>query len=134
MATVYRALDPRHGRSVAVKVLNSEVAAALGTERFLQEIKTAASLTHPHIVPVHDSGETGGVLFYVMPHIVGETLRERITRDQRIPAAETVRLRGADRPVGNVSRNARFPYLQVVLPIDRDRPAERRDRIPGMED
>lgn len=92
MATVYRALDPRHGRSVAVKVLNSEVAAALGTERFLQEIKTAASLTHPHIVPVHDSGETGGVLFYVMPHIVGETLRERISRDGRIPAAETVRL------------------------------------------
>ena len=92
MATVYRALDPRHGRSVAVKVLNSEVAAALGTERFLQEIKTAASLTHPHIVPVHDSGETGGVLFYVMPHIVGETLRERITRDGRIPPAETVRL------------------------------------------
>ncbi len=92
MATVYRALDPRHGRSVAVKVLNSEVAAALGTERFLQEIKTAASLTHPHIVPVHDSGETGGVLFYVMPHIVGETLRERISRDKRIPAPETVRL------------------------------------------
>jgi serine/threonine protein kinase/Flp pilus assembly protein TadD len=92
MATVYRALDPRHGRSVAVKVLNSEVAAALGTERFLQEIKTAASLTHPHIVPVHDSGETGGVLFYVMPHIVGETLRERINRDKRIPGPETVRL------------------------------------------
>src|SRR6185503_17692859 len=92
MATVYRALDPRHGRSVAVKVLNSEVAAALGTERFLQEIKTAASLTHPHIVPVHDSGETGGVLFYVMPHIEGETLRDRINREKRVPAADAVRL------------------------------------------
>ena len=92
MATVYRARDPRHDRSVAVKVLNSDVAAALGTERFLQEIKTAASLTHPHIVPVHDSGETGGVLFYVMPHIEGETLRERITREKRLPAAEAVRL------------------------------------------
>ncbi len=85
MATVYRALDPRHGRSVAVKVLNSEIAAALGTERFLQEIKTVAGLTHPHIVPVHDSGETGGTLFYVMPHIDGETLRGRITRERLSP-------------------------------------------------
>ncbi|MDP9177510.1 MAG: protein kinase [Gemmatimonadota bacterium] len=92
MATVYRARDPRHDRSVAVKVLNSDVAAALGTERFLQEIKTVASLTHPHIVPVHDSGETGGVLFYVMPHIEGETLRDRINREKRVPAADAVRL------------------------------------------
>jgi serine/threonine protein kinase/tetratricopeptide (TPR) repeat protein len=92
MATVYRARDPRHDRSVAVKVLNADVAAALGTERFLQEIKTAASLTHPHIVPVHDSGETAGVLFYVMPHIEGETLRERITRDKQLPARETARI------------------------------------------
>ncbi|HEV8186018.1 MAG TPA: protein kinase [Chthoniobacterales bacterium] len=91
MATVYRAHDPRHGRSVAVKVLDREVAAALGTERFLQEIKTVASLTHPHIVPVHDSGETNGVLFYVMPHIEGETLRDRITREKRVPAAEAVK-------------------------------------------
>ncbi len=91
MATVYRAKDPRHGRSVAVKVLNADVAAALGTERFLLEIKTVAGLTHPHIVPVHDSGETGGVLFYVMPHIEGETLRGRITRE-RIPAAEAARI------------------------------------------
>ncbi|HEX5577526.1 MAG TPA: protein kinase [Gemmatimonadaceae bacterium] len=92
MATVYRARDPRHGRSVAVKVLNNDVAAALGTERFLQEIKTVAGLTHPHIVPVHDSGETGGVLFYVMPHIEGETLRERLRKDGSIPAAEASRL------------------------------------------
>jgi serine/threonine protein kinase/Flp pilus assembly protein TadD len=92
MATVYRARDPRHDRSVAIKVLNTDVAAALGTERFLQEIKTVASLTHPHIVPVHDSGETNGVLFYVMPHIEGETLRDRMTRDKCLPAAEAVRL------------------------------------------
>jgi serine/threonine protein kinase/Flp pilus assembly protein TadD len=91
MATVYRARDPRHDRSVAVKVLNTDVAAALGTERFLQEIKTVAGLTHPHIVPVHDSGETGGVLFYVMPHIEGETLRDRITRE-RVPPAESARI------------------------------------------
>jgi len=92
MATVYRARDPRHGRSVAVKVLNADIAASLGTERFLQEIKTVASLTHPHIVPVHDSGETGGVLYYVMPHIDGETLREKIVREGHLSPAETVRL------------------------------------------
>ena len=92
MATVYRARDPRHNRSVAVKVLNSDIAAALGTERFLQEIKTVASLTHPHIVTVHDSGETGGVLFYVMPLIDGESLRERISREGKISAAETGRI------------------------------------------
>jgi serine/threonine protein kinase/Flp pilus assembly protein TadD len=92
MATVYRARDPRHNRSVAVKVLNADVAAALGTERFLQEIKTVGSLTHPHIVPVHDSGETGGVLYYVMPHIDGETLRDRINRDKQLSGAEVVRL------------------------------------------
>jgi serine/threonine protein kinase/tetratricopeptide (TPR) repeat protein len=92
MATVYRARDPRHNRSVAVKVLNADVAAALGTDRFLQEIKTVGSLTHPHIVPVHDSGEAGGVLFYVMPHIDGETLRDRLNRDKRLPGPEAVRL------------------------------------------
>ncbi|MGE5750230.1 MAG: protein kinase domain-containing protein [Gemmatimonas sp.] len=92
MATVYRARDPRHDRSVAVKVLNADIAASLGTERFLQEIKTVASLTHPHIVPVHDSGETGGVLYYVMPHISGETLREKIAREKQLSPAEAVRL------------------------------------------
>ncbi|HEY3258523.1 MAG TPA: protein kinase [Gemmatimonadaceae bacterium] len=92
MATVYRARDRRHDRSVAVKVLNADVAAALGTERFLQEIKTAASLTHPHIVAVHDSGEAEGTLFYVMPHIEGETLRERINREKRLPLSEAARL------------------------------------------
>jgi serine/threonine protein kinase/tetratricopeptide (TPR) repeat protein len=92
MATVYRARDPRHDRSVAIKVLNTDVAASLGTERFLQEIKTVASLTHPHIVPVHDSGETNGVLYYVMPHIQGETLRDRLNREKRLPASEAVRL------------------------------------------
>src|SRR6266571_2167852 len=92
MATVYRARDRRHDRSVAVKVLNADVAAALGTERFLQEIKTAASLTHPHIVAVHDSGEAEGTLFYVMPHIEGETLRERLNREKRLPLSEVARL------------------------------------------
>ncbi len=92
MATVYQARDPRHNRTVAIKVLNTDVAASLGTERFLQEIKTVASLTHPHIVPVHDSGETNGVLYYVMPHIQGETLRDKLNREKRVSATETVRL------------------------------------------
>ncbi|CAN5164778.1 hypothetical protein BH23GEM2_BH23GEM2_03230 [soil metagenome] len=92
MATVYRAHDRRHERSVAVKVLNRDVAAAIGTDRFLQEIKTAASLTHPHIVPVHDSGQAEGMLFYVMPHIEGGSLRDRLAREKRIPLVEVVRM------------------------------------------
>jgi serine/threonine protein kinase/tetratricopeptide (TPR) repeat protein len=91
MATVYRALDPRHGRSVAVKVLNRDVAASLGTERFLQEIQTVARLTHPHIVSVHDSGESDGSLYYVMPLIEGETLRGRMDRD-RLSLSEVLRI------------------------------------------
>ncbi|MGK2962293.1 MAG: protein kinase domain-containing protein [Gemmatimonadaceae bacterium] len=92
MATVFLARDHRHERSVAVKVLNRDIAAALGTDRFLQEIKTAASLTHPNIVPVHDSGERDGVVYYVMPLINGETLRARIDREKRIPLAEAARI------------------------------------------
>lgn len=92
MATVFLARDHRHERSVAVKVLNRDIAAALGTDRFLNEIKTAASLTHPNIVPVHDSGEQNGVVYYVMPHIAGETLRDRIDRQKQIPLAEAIRI------------------------------------------
>jgi serine/threonine protein kinase/Tfp pilus assembly protein PilF len=92
MATVYRALDRRHHRSVAVKVLNRDVAAALGSTRFLQEITTAAGLSHPNIVPVHDSGEHEGVVYYVMPHIQGETLREVLNREKRLPVQEVVRI------------------------------------------
>lgn len=92
MATVFLARDHRHERSVAVKVLNRDIAAALGTDRFLQEIKTAARLTHPNIVPVHDSGERDGVVYYVMPLINGETLRARIDREKRMPLAEASRI------------------------------------------
>jgi serine/threonine protein kinase/Flp pilus assembly protein TadD len=92
MATVYQARDHRHERGVAVKVLNRDVAASLGPQRFLQEIKTAASLTHPHIVPVHDSGESEGSLFYVMPQIEGETLRGRLDRERQLPISEILRL------------------------------------------
>ena len=80
MATVYRARDLRHNRPVAVKVMNPEIAASMGTSRFLSEITTAAGLSHPNIVPLHDSGEHNGIVYYVMPHIEGETLRERMNR------------------------------------------------------
>ncbi|MEO5894163.1 MAG: protein kinase [Vicinamibacterales bacterium] len=80
MATVYRAHDLRHDRAVAIKVLSPSVAAALGRERFLREITVTAGLDHPHILPLLDSGEAGGVLYYVMPCVEGETLRERLRR------------------------------------------------------
>ena len=92
MAVVYLARDVRHGRMVAIKVLNPELAEALGTERFLREIKTAANLTHPHILPVHDSGSAGGELFYVMPFVEGQSLRDRLRREKQLPVAEAVRI------------------------------------------
>jgi serine/threonine protein kinase/tetratricopeptide (TPR) repeat protein len=94
MAAVYGAHDGRHNRSVAVKVLDSEVAASVGTARFLHEIATVAGLSHPNIVPVYDSGEQDGVLYYVMPHVEGETLRQVIKREQRISLSEVVRITG----------------------------------------
>jgi serine/threonine protein kinase len=78
MATVYLARDLRHDRDVAIKVLRPEVAQTVGAERFLQEIRLAASLSHPHILPVHDSGEAAGFLYYVMPNVEGESVRERL--------------------------------------------------------
>src|SRR5512142_2014304 len=80
MATVYLARDPKHDRDVAIKVLHPELGAALGAERFLSEIKTTAKLQHPHILPLLDSGEAGGLLYYVMPYVAGETLRARLER------------------------------------------------------
>ena len=78
MATVYLADDIRHERRVALKVLKPELAAVVGAERFLAEIKTTANLTHPHILPLFDSGEADGFLFYVMPYLEGETLRDTL--------------------------------------------------------
>jgi serine/threonine-protein kinase len=91
MATVYLARDLRHGRQVALKVLEAHVAPD-GAERFLREMHIAARLTHPHILGVHDSGEFDGRLFYVMPYVASETLRSRITRDGALPLGEAVRL------------------------------------------
>ena len=92
MATVYLAHDVRHGRQVAIKVLRDHLAATLGPERFLQEIRTTARLQHPHILPLLDSGEAAGQLFYVMPYVSGETLRARLERERTLPVNDVVRL------------------------------------------
>jgi len=81
MAVVFLAEDLRHHRQVALKVLHPELAASLGAERFLHEIETIASLNHPHILPLHDSGEADGLLYYVMPYAEGESLRQRLDRE-----------------------------------------------------
>jgi serine/threonine-protein kinase len=82
MATVYLAQDLHHERPVALKVLRPELAATLGTERFLREIRLAARLQHPHILAVHDSGDDAGQLWFTMPYVEGESLRDRLTRAQ----------------------------------------------------
>ena len=92
MAVVYLAHDRRHGRNVALKVLNPQVAAEIGAERFLREIKMAAGLTHPHILPVYDSGEADGLLFYVMPNMEGRSLRERLEAEKQMPLEESLRI------------------------------------------
>jgi serine/threonine-protein kinase len=90
MATVYLADDLRHERKVALKVLKPELAAVVGADRFLAEIKTTANLQHPHILPLFDSGEADGFLFYVMPYIEGETLRDRLDRERQLPVDEAL--------------------------------------------
>lgn len=92
MATVYLAHDIRHDRQVAIKVLHPHLAELVGAERFLKEIKTTAHLQHPHILPLFDSGDAGGLLFYVMPYVDGESLRERIAREKRLPVADAVQI------------------------------------------
>jgi eukaryotic-like serine/threonine-protein kinase len=92
MATVFLAQDLKHDRPVAMKVLHPELATGLGIERFLREIKTAAGLNHPHILAVYDSGEAGGLLFYTMPRVEGETLRQRLERERQLPIEDAVRI------------------------------------------
>lgn len=92
MAVVFLAHDARHERAVAVKVLRPEISAEIGAERFLREIKLAAGLTHPHILPVYDSGEADGLLFYVMPSMEGRSLRERLDRERQLPLEESLRI------------------------------------------
>ena len=92
MATVYLAEDVKHRRRVAVKVLRPELAAAMGPERFLREIEIAANLNHPHILPLYDSGERDGFLFYVMPYVEGESLRHLLAREGALSVRDTVRI------------------------------------------
>jgi len=92
MATVYLAHDVRHDRKVALKVLRPELAAILGGERFLAEIKTTANLQHPHILSLFDSGEADGLVFYVMPYVDGESLRDRLNREKQLPVDDAVRI------------------------------------------
>jgi len=92
MATVYLAEDLKHHRSVAIKVLDAEVAAAIGPERFLREIETVARLTHPHILPLFDSGGAAGLLFYAMPYVEGESLRDRLSREKQLPVEDALRI------------------------------------------
>ncbi|MCA0374302.1 MAG: serine/threonine-protein kinase [Gemmatimonadetes bacterium] len=98
MATVYLAEDIRHGRQVAIKVLHEDLGATLGPERFLAEIRTTARLQHPHILPLLDSGRTapagtpGGLLYYVMPYVDGESLRDRLARERQLPIDDAVRI------------------------------------------
>ncbi len=94
MATVYRAHDLRHTREVALKVLRSDLGDALGRDRFLREIRLAASLTHPHILPLYDSGDDNGTLWFTMPLMTGETLRDRLAKPERLSIDDVVRLTG----------------------------------------
>ncbi|MGK7311456.1 MAG: serine/threonine-protein kinase, partial [Candidatus Longimicrobiales bacterium M2_2A_002] len=94
MATVFLAEDLRHERQVALKVLKPELAAVVGAERFLAEIKTTAQLQHPHILPLHDSGEADSFLFYVMPYVEGESLREKLEREQQLPVDDALAIAG----------------------------------------
>ena len=112
MATVYRAEDLRHSRPVAVKVLRPGQRGGYEPERFLREVRIAARLTHPQIVPVHDSGERDGVLYYVMPYIGGESLRQRLTREPRMPVDQALRV------ARSVAQALDYAHRQGVLHRD----------------
>ena len=92
MATVYLADDPKHHRQVAIKVFNADVAEVLGKDRFLREIEVTAGLTHPHILPLYDSGLTEGFAYYVMPFVEGQTLRDYLLEKGRLPLDEALRI------------------------------------------
>ncbi|MGH7530307.1 MAG: serine/threonine-protein kinase, partial [Gemmatimonadales bacterium] len=94
MAVVYLARDLRHERFVALKTLKPEIAMAVGRERFLREIRLAARLQHPNILPVYDSGEAAGVLYYVMPFVEGESLRDRLEREAQLPLEDALQIAG----------------------------------------
>ena len=96
MATVYLAHDLKHDRPVALKVLHTDLAASMGADRFLREIRLTARLQHPHILPIFDSGSDGGRLWYTMPYVAGETLRERLRREGQLGDRSDAVIRGED--------------------------------------
>ena len=112
MATVYLAEDLKHHRSVAIKVLDPELAAAIGPERFLREIEIAARLNHPQILPLHDSGEAEGLLYYVMPFVEGESLRERLGREKQLPLDDALRI------IREVADGLEYAHSQGVVHRD----------------
>jgi serine/threonine-protein kinase len=112
MATVYLAHDLRHNRRVALKLLKPELAAALGAQRFLKEIQVTANLQHPHILPLYDSGSADGALFYVMPLVRGESLRDRLAREKLLPVDETIRI------IRQVAGALDFAHRQGILHRD----------------
>ncbi len=112
MATVYLAQDVKHDRKVAVKVLKPELAAVLGAERFLAEIKVTANLQHPNLLPLFDSGAAGGFLYYVMPYVEGETLRARLERERQLPVEDVTRL------VGLIANALDYAHAQGVIHRD----------------
>src|ERR687892_941618 len=112
MATVYLAEDVRHKRKVALKVLKPELAAVLGAERFVQEITTTAALQHPHILPLFDSGEADGFLYYVMPFIQGETLRDKLNRETHLGVDEAIRI------TTDVAEALQYAHSQGVIHRD----------------
>ena len=112
MATVFLAQDLRHERPVALKVLHPELAHALGPERFQREIKLVARLQHPHILSVHDSGETAGQLWFTMPFVEGESLRQRLMREKQLPVEEALRI------TTEVARALDYAHRQGVIHRD----------------
>lgn len=92
MATVFLAADVKHNRKVAIKVLKEDLAASVGAARFLREIQIAAQLQHPNILPLLDSGDADGLLYYVMPYVDGQSLRQRLAHERELPIGEAVRL------------------------------------------
>ncbi len=112
MATVYLAQDLKHDRPVAIKVLHPDLAATLGPERFQREIRVAAQLQHPHILPVYDSGAGEGILWFTMPYVEGHTLRQRLRQDGRLPVAEAVSI------VGDIARALAFAHRRGVVHRD----------------
>ena len=116
MATVYLAEDLKHDRKVAVKVLRAELAAVLGAERFIQEIKTTASLQHPHILPLFDSGEADSFLYYVMPFIDGETLRDKLNRETQLRHRRGGRRSRPKLPMRCTTRTAKASFTATSNP------------------